>query len=127
MNCLLDTHFLLWITIESPRVRDFPWLDRYAAWGVSPISFLEIKFLEEVGKLEVEIDAFTSAVMSDSRFVVDEVPLLNLVHRSLHLSWTRDPFDRMLAAHSAARRKPLCRVNRLILKHHEFLPTELDG
>ena len=127
MNCILDTHFLLWIALESGRLREFSWLQRYAPWGVSPISLLEIQFLEEVGKVKVDIDAFTNAVMSDARFVVDEVPLLNLVQRSLHLSWTRDPFDRMLAAHSIARRKPLCSTDRKIINNHVYVPKELKG
>lgn len=56
MKCILDTHFLLWITIDAPRLSEFPWLERYAAWGVSPVSFLEVQYLAEVGRLEVDID-----------------------------------------------------------------------
>ncbi|MGH7446003.1 MAG: type II toxin-antitoxin system VapC family toxin [Longimicrobiales bacterium] len=126
MKCLLDTHFLLWITIEAPRLAEFPWLERYATWGVSPVSFLEIQYLGEVGKLEVDIDAFTAAVMNDPRFLVDELPLLMLIQRALPLSWTRDPFDRLIAAHSAARRTPLCSVERTIRLNHSWLPEELS-
>jgi PIN domain nuclease of toxin-antitoxin system len=41
------------------------------------------------------------------------------------LGWTRDPFDRLLAAHSVARRSPLCSVDRDIRLNHAFLPPEL--
>lgn len=125
MKCILDTHFLLWITVDSPRLLEFPWLERYARWGVSPVSFLEVAYLGEAGRLEVRIDEFTAAVMADPRFVVDEVPLLTLIQRALPLSWTRDPFDRLLAAHSAARRTPLCTVDRHLRDHHPYLPDEL--
>lgn len=125
MNSLLDTHFLLWIVVDSPRLLEFPWLERYSPWGVSPVSFLEVQYLGEVGKLEVKMDAFSAAVMDDPRFLVDELPLLALIQRALPLSWTRDPFDRLLTAHSAARSKPLCSVDRLIRKHHALLPPEL--
>ena len=125
MKCLLDTHFLLWITIDAPRLAEIPWLERYAPWGVSPVSFLEVQFLGEVGRLEVDIGAFTAAVMEDPRFVVDEVPLLNLIQRALPLSWTRDPLDRLLAAHSLARRTPFCSVDRDVRLHHPLLPAEL--
>jgi PIN domain nuclease of toxin-antitoxin system len=73
----------------------------------------------------VDINAFTTAVMNDARFIVDEVPLLTLIQRALPLHWTRDPFDRLLAAHSIARRTPLCTVDRDIRLHHPFLPDEL--
>ncbi|HEX2166723.1 MAG TPA: PIN domain-containing protein [Longimicrobiales bacterium] len=125
MKCILDTHFLLWITIDASRLSEFPWLKRYSVWGVSPVSFLEVKYLAEVGRLEVDIDAFTTAVMNDARFIVDEVPLLTLIQRALPLHWTRDPFDRLLVAHSIARRTPLCTVDRDIRRNHTFLPDEL--
>ena len=126
MNCILDTHFLLWITLNAPRLEEFPWLGRYAPWGVSPVSFLEVQFLREVGKLQVKIDGFIKAVMADGRFLVDEIPLLTLTEQALPLKSTRDPFDRLLAAHSAARRKPLCSADRVIRKHHAHLPAELS-
>lgn len=53
MTLLVDTHFLIWILLRSKRLRSFPWLERYAPWGVSPVSFLEIEFLAEMGRVEV--------------------------------------------------------------------------
>lgn len=50
--------------------------------------------------------------------MVDEVPLLRLIDQALPLDWTRDPFDRLLAAHSLARRTPLCTLDRRIQAHH---------
>ena len=53
MNVLLDTHFLLWTVLGAERLKEFPWLDAYRPWGISPVSLLEIQFLSEVGRLEV--------------------------------------------------------------------------
>ena len=125
MNVLLDTHFLLWTVLHADRLQEFPWLEPYRPWGVSPVSFLEIQFLAEVGRLEVDQPGFTQAVATDPRFVVDEVPLLALVEKALPLSWTRDPFDRLLAAHSDARRVPLCSLDRRIRAGHRRLVKEL--
>ena len=125
MNVLLDTHFLLWTVLDLPRMDDFPWLDRYRPWGVSPVSLLEVQFLAEIGRLEVEQPGFTDAVSGDPRFVVDEVPLVALVRHALPLTWTRDPFDRLIAAHSSARRVPLCTVDRRMLDEHRLLVPEL--
>jgi PIN domain nuclease of toxin-antitoxin system len=127
VNVLLDTHFLLWTVLGSGRLREFPWLERYGPWGVSPVSFLEIQFLHEIGRLEVRQPNFMEAVASDPRFVVDEVPLVPLVEKALPLSWTRDPFDRLLAAHSEARRVPLCSTDRRIRLEHRFVVKELRG
>lgn len=125
MNCILDTHFLLWIVLDVARLSEFPWLKRYEPWGVSPVSFLEVQFLAEVGRLGVAMNEFTTAVHGDPRFLVDDVPFVNLIQQALPLEWTRDPFDRLLAAHSAARRKPLCSVDREIRTHHVLIPPEL--
>ena len=125
MNVLLDTHFLLWAVLGADRLREFPWLNAYRPWGISPVSFLEIQFLAEVGRLEVRQPDFSLAVSADPRFVLDEVPLVALVEKALPLSWTRDPFDRLLAAHSEARRVPLCTLDRRIRAEHRLLVKEL--
>ena len=125
MKLLLDTHFLLWIALEVPRIDEFPWLDRYRPWGVSPVSFLEVQFLTEVGRLEASTSEFAAAIGRDPRFVVDEVPLIALIDRALPLGWTRDPFDRLLAAHSEARRAPLCTLDRAMRAKHGLIVREL--
>jgi PIN domain nuclease of toxin-antitoxin system len=117
---------LIWLVLGSKRIAKFPWIDQYRPWGVSPVSFLEIQFLAEIGRLTVRNPEFTNAVMSDARFTVDDIPLTNLVRHALRLEWTRDPFDRLLVAHSSARRIGFCTTDRGIRDHHPFLPPELE-
>ena len=106
-------------------MRDYPWLGEYRPWGVSPISLLEIQYLSEVDRLRVRNPEFSDLVISDARFVVDDVPLHAMVRHALPMTWTRDPFDRLLAAHSGARRVPLCTVDHRILANHSLIPYEL--
>ena len=126
MSLLLDTHFLIWLVLGSRRLAEFPWIERHRPWGVSPVSFLEIQFLAEVGRLSVRNPEFVDTVMADPRFTVDDVPLVRLVRHALGLGWTRDPFDRLLVAHSAARRTPLCTTDRVIRANHALVPPELE-
>lgn len=125
MNALLDTHFLLWIVLDVPRIDEFPWLERYRPWGISPVSLLEIQFLSEVGRLDVRQPDFRDALGHDPRFTLDEVPLVPLIEKALPMSWTRDPFDRLLAAHSEARRVPLCTLDRRMRDEHGLIVEEL--
>jgi PIN domain nuclease of toxin-antitoxin system len=125
VTVLLDTHFLLWILTGAERLASFPWLDRYRPWGISPVSLLEIQFLSEVGRITVDAAAFGEAIRRDPRFIVDEVGLMALVDKALALSWTRDPFDRLLAAHSEARRVSFCSVDRYVRAEHRLLVDEL--
>lgn len=125
MTILLDTHFLIWLTLGSRRLAKFPWLEHYRPWGVSPVSLLEIQYLSEVGRLEVQNPEFSEQILRDPRFIVDEAPLLALMRQAIDLTWTRDPFDRLLAAHSATRRTPLCTTDRMIRDHHSLVVREL--
>jgi PIN domain nuclease of toxin-antitoxin system len=125
MTCLLDTHFLIWIVSESKRLKAYPWLKHYEPWSVSPVSFLEIQLLSEIGRGRVDQPRFTQNLMEDSRFRVDEISVVNLVRRSVELSWSRDPFDRLIAAHSLARRLPLCSIDQAMLQHHKHIVREL--
>lgn len=126
MTCLLDTHFLLWLLLGAKRLAAFPWLERYRPWGVSPVSLLELQFLAEVGRLDMaDAGALLDALQGDRRFVIDEAPLLPLVRHALALGWTRDPFDRLLAAHSSARRAPLCTTDERLRRHHRLVVAEL--
>ncbi len=127
MTALLDTHFLIWLVLRSRRLSKFRWLEKYRPWGVSPVSFLEIQYLAEVGRLEVRNPEFTETVLGDRRFIVDEVPFLPLIRQALGLSWTRDPFDRLLAAHSTIRRVPLCTTDQAIRGHHSLLVGEIKS
>jgi PIN domain nuclease of toxin-antitoxin system len=126
MTLLLDTHFLIWLVLGSKRLAEFPWLDRHRPWAVSPVSFLEIQFLAEVGRLSVRNPEFTNTVMDDTRFTVDDIPLAAIVRHALSLNWTRDPFDRLLVAHSSARRVALCTTDRGIRSHHRLITPEIS-
>jgi PIN domain nuclease of toxin-antitoxin system len=118
VKILLDTHFLIWILTGAKKIDEYLWLDDHRPWGVSPISLLELQYLAEVGRIELNAAGLLEALQLDRRFVVDEPPLVPLIESALPLTWTRDPFDRLLAAHSTARRVPLCTVDRLLLEHH---------
>jgi PIN domain nuclease of toxin-antitoxin system len=121
MKAILDTHFVLWIIMGDDRLADFPWLERYQPWGISPVSLLEIQYLAEIGRAKVRNPEFSDALAKDPRFVLDEIPLVPLVRRAIELTWTRDPFDRLIAAHSSVRRLPLCTIDRNIRLHHPML------
>lgn len=125
MTCLLDTHFLVWIAKDAKQLRRFKWLSHYEPWGVSAISLLEIQILMECGRIHIRNPHFTDAVMTDPRFVVDDVSLVALTHKALALSWTRDPFDRLVCAHSLVRRLALCSVDTNIQENHKLLVPEL--
>ena len=69
----------------------------------TPVALLEMRFLQEVGRGVFTTDRPADAVAADPRWTVDDPPVSFLIGRALDLSWTRDPFDRLITAHAIYR------------------------
>ena len=92
---------------------------------MSAISLLEIQLLAEIGRIDLRNPQFTDSLMADPRFVIDDVSFVAVSRKSLTLSWTRDPFDRLICAHSLIRRVPLCSLDTAIHENHKLLVPDL--
>lgn len=94
---LLDTNALIWLDTNHRRAR--PLRDQAAPLRVSPASLLELHFLQESGRLNVDVDA----VITDDRWTIDDPPATQWMLRAGEEAWTRDPFDRLILAHARLR------------------------
>ena len=97
---LLDTNAVIWLEMAHPRSRPLTRLktDLY----VSPATLFELEFLTEANRIRLRGgDALTLA--SDDRWVVDDPPAAAWFAEAIELNWTRDPFDRLIAAHAQLR------------------------
>jgi PIN domain nuclease of toxin-antitoxin system len=97
---LLDTNALIWLQRGHRRSRP---LGRVPRMYISPVSVLELQFLVEAGKLRLAERASLSDITSDSRWALDEPPSARWFSAAAELSWTRDPFDRLIVAHARLR------------------------
>lgn len=110
---LLDTNALIWLDQGHRRAGTL--LRRSPRLYISPASLLELQFLEESGRLRLaKGDAQALAV--DDRWTLDDPPAAAWFAAALDLSWTRDPFDRLLAAHANVRGWRLATANETLLK-----------
>lgn len=115
----LDTHVAVWL--YAGLVERFPHglRDRLgtAAPLVSPMVRLELQFLHEIGRITVP----ASEVLADLEGRIDlrvaESALPRVAAIATTLSWTRDPFDRLIAAHALADDLPLVTKDRRLLRH----------
>lgn len=78
---------------------------------------LELTYLYEVGKVSEPAAAPLSALQRSIGLVVSDISTAILVDAATRLSWTRDPFDRLIAAHAIVTDAPLITADRTILKH----------
>lgn len=98
---LLDTNAVIWLEQGHPRAR--PLLKDRRRLYVSPATLLELQFLQETGRIRMDV-ASVSALGQDERWLLDDPPAASWFLRAADLIWTRDPFDRLIAAHAMLRR-----------------------
>ena len=82
---------------------------------VSPIVELELTYLFEVGRVTEPAVAPLSALRKTIDLQVADISTAALVQAATGLSWTRDPFDRMIAAQAIVADAPLITADRTIL------------
>jgi PIN domain nuclease of toxin-antitoxin system len=110
---LLDTHAVIWLDQGHPRSRVLTRGGR--SLYISPATLLELQFLSEAGRLRLpKGDAQAMAV--DDRWTLDEPPSASWFAAALDLTWTRDPFDRLIAAHARVRGWRLATADDRLLK-----------
>lgn len=98
---LLDTNALLWLQARHRRSRP---LSRWTGHlYISPANLLEIQFLLEARRIRVRLGMRIDNLADDSRWVLDDPPAAAWFNVARELTWTRDPFDRLLAAHARYR------------------------
>jgi PIN domain nuclease of toxin-antitoxin system len=107
---LLDTHVVAWLyagAAERIPPRSRAAIDRAEALGISPMVQLELQYLYEIERVREPAEvALTSLERTVGLRVVDG-SLDEVVRAALRLDWTRDPFDRLIAAHATVLDAPL--------------------
>lgn len=90
---------------------------------ISPTSLLEVAFLIETGHIRLRGRRSAVDLANDHRWRLDEPSSANWFEAACDLSWTRDPFDRLLAAHARLRRWKLATADDLLLER--LAPAEV--
>jgi PIN domain nuclease of toxin-antitoxin system len=119
MRALLDTHaaIFLWegrAEIFGAGSRE---LLEQSVLLVSPLVRLEMGFLKEVGKLKTEPDQILGSLTADYGAVLTDDSLEALIPLAMSLSWTRDPFDRLLVATALLHQTPFVTRDSRIHEH----------
>ncbi len=84
---------------------------------LSPMSALELAYMHEIGRARDPVPAMLAALRQSIGLEVADVSLADLVDVAHGLGWTRDPFDRLIAAQAISSDSPLVTADRTILAH----------
>lgn len=115
----LDTHVVCWLyegrldLISAAATRAIEGGQLF----VSPVVDLELKLLHEIGRILKGPDAVLSALAREIGLEVDAAAFSRVVVAARGLSWTRDPFDRLIVGEAMLAGARLVTKDRLIRKH----------
>jgi PIN domain nuclease of toxin-antitoxin system len=116
----LDTHVVVWLyagLVEkfSPPVRE---LINEHEIDISPIVLLELQYLYEIQRVTKDATTIVTDLSPRIGLKVCDKDLNAIVSQALALSWTRDPFDRLIVAHAGLHDNLLISKDQNILDHY---------
>ena len=116
----LDTHIVVWLYNREP--------DRFSGTAlklldehilkISPMVRLELQFLNEIGRLINSADEILSYLEKRIQLSLSAAGFDQVIQHTLDLSWTRDPFDRIIIAQSLSEDVPLLTKDTNILENY---------
>jgi PIN domain nuclease of toxin-antitoxin system len=97
---LLDTHVVVWLYADPERL--VPARVQYRLnneqLGLSPFVRLELQYLYEVGRITVPAQIVVDDLVTKLELSLTDPPSDAICQVATMLSWTRDPFDRLISA-----------------------------
>ena len=113
----LDTHaaVLLWEHKSATFGRKSRALLDTARLHVSPIVALELQYLYDIKRLCPTPEALLADLSRESGVELAHDDIADVVTHAATLTWTRDPFDRLLVGHALLRQLPFITRDRVIL------------
>lgn len=122
MKVFLDTNAVIFIHLGEKRYlseRALETFDKADELFISPMVLLELQFLEEVGRLRFSAPEIMEYLQAVHGAVIDDPGFAFAVRKALTLSWTRDPFDRVITAHADVFEAPLITRDADIRTHYK--------
>ena len=117
----LDTHIVVWLyggltekftALAGSLLNDH---DLY----ISPMVRLELQYLYEIERVSVSADTIILDLGDRLGLRICEKDFHRVVGYGLGLSWTRDPFDRLIVAQAAISENILLTKDIKILEHYD--------
>jgi PIN domain nuclease of toxin-antitoxin system len=100
----LDTHVVAWL--YAGRVDLLPSVTRTLLdakdLAISPMVILELNYLKEIGRTNESGKTVVDDLAARIGLMISNTPFLQIIAAARELSWTRDPFDRIIVGHAIA-------------------------
>lgn len=88
---------------------------------ISPIVILEIDLLREIGRVYQSGEHMVTDLGKRIGLELADTHLNDVIPAASALSWTKDPFDRIIVGEASFRSAPLVTKDALIHDHYEYV------
>lgn len=117
----LDTHVVVWLyegRLERFPVNLIPTFEKNDLL-VSPMAVLEIQYLFETNRITAPAKKIINALSATINLTECRQSFGLIVSHALAISWTRDPFDRLITAQAMSENALLITKDSVIRKHYK--------
>jgi PIN domain nuclease of toxin-antitoxin system len=115
----LDTHSALLLFDETKKIPRGAWAFLNNSEVVlSPMARLELDLLHEIGRIRHEPTTVVDYLQRTLDLTIETEGWTRAAEIAQVLNWTRDPFDRLIAAHAMVWSAPLLTRDALIQQHY---------
>ena len=116
----LDTHVVIWLysgqlELFNPKVLKLINTEQVC---ISHIVKLEIQYLYEIKRVKYEPGLIIDTLVDEIGLMYSDNNFESIVRQAIHLSFTRDPFDRIIVSDASINNSKLISKDRNIKKHY---------
>ena len=117
----LDTHAVIWLYsgqlgLFNPKVLKLINTEQVC---ISHIVKLEIQYLYEIKRVKYESNLIIDTLIDEIGLMFSDNNFDSIVRQALQLSFTRDPYDRIIVADASINNSKLISKDRNLKKHYK--------
>jgi PIN domain nuclease of toxin-antitoxin system len=119
MSLYLDTHVVVWLyagltkQLSAHAIK----LIEHDDLMISPMVQLELAYLHETKKITRTANVIVSELQARIGLKICDASFDMIVDKAAALTWTRDPFDRLIVAQAICAKSKFLTKDRVIRKH----------
>lgn len=116
----LDTHVIVWLydAVRNKFTKKALETINECEVKISPTSKLELEYLFEIKRIKSKPDPIIASLENSVGASVSQSSYIKLIDTAVTLSWTKDPFDRLLVADALINNAYLVTKDKEILKNY---------
>jgi PIN domain nuclease of toxin-antitoxin system len=124
----LDTHVVVWLYAALTSKLSNKAIEAIETNQllISPMVQLELQYLKEIDRITANCALIIETLNCSIGLEICDQSFIHTVTEAIDLTWTRDPFDRIIVAQSHARQIPLLTKDQYILQNSPLAFWETD-